>query len=147
MSDSEERSKARRRPHFKSGEIEVLKQEVERHKAVLFGAFTASLTKSKKNRTWLGIAAKVNEVGTAQRTLDEVRKKWDNLKQDCKGKLATTYKPSTMRVTGGGPPEAQLPSSSDSRMMGIIGKTSICGIEGGLDSTIAQQRKLSFNFH
>jgi hypothetical protein len=85
MSDTESQAKTKRRPKFTSGELEVLKQQVQRNKAVLFGAFTATLTKAKKNRTWLFIASKINEVGTSQRTLEGVRRKWENLKSECKG--------------------------------------------------------------
>jgi hypothetical protein len=65
MSDTESQAKTKRRPKFNSGELEVLKQQVQRNKAVLFGAFTSTLTKAKKNRTWLFIASKINEVGTS----------------------------------------------------------------------------------
>jgi hypothetical protein len=103
---------------------------------VLFGPFTPALTKGRKNAEWNKVAEAVNKVGTNNRDVNEVKRKWENLKSIVKNKLATDYKASTMRKTGGGSPECQLPSSEDDRMLSIIGISSVRGIVGGIDSSL-----------
>ncbi|XP_071153566.1 myb/SANT-like DNA-binding domain-containing protein 4 [Mytilus edulis] len=67
------------------------------------------------------------------RTVEEIRKKWTCYVSSTK-KLAENKRES--RRTGGGPPPNAV-SSVEEKVAGIIGKTPINGIKGGIDTCVA----------
>ena len=62
----------------------------------------------------------------------EVKTKWSNVRQESKATKANFLK--EVRKTGGGENLANQPTELDERVCTIIGKESVEGIEGGLDS-------------
>jgi Myb/SANT-like DNA-binding domain len=133
-----EKSKITRRPKFSSGELEKLKQEVEKRKKILFAAFSSTITHHIKSTAWSKVADEVNKVSSHNRTTDEVKKKWENLKSEIKGKLAEKYKKGELIRTGGGGPSVDLPTGDEERMLAIIGQDSVFGIQGGIDSSCVE---------
>lgn len=74
-----------------------------------------------------------------KREVAEVKKKWENLKMTCKSSLNDKLTKSYANKTGGGSPREPL-NSHDERMLGILGRTQVIGISGGLDTS--DERKL-----
>jgi hypothetical protein len=67
--------KQRRAENFKADEIEKLVSLVESSKEILYGKFSMSLTKEKKDQEWLKIAEKVSTVSGISRNVENVKKK------------------------------------------------------------------------
>ena len=126
---------ASRRPNFSPGEVEKLKEEYEKRKKVLTAPFSSTITNQVKNKEWERVAAGVNQVGAKKRTGKEVKRKWENIKSEMKSKLAEKFKKGHFTRTGGGSPTGELPTSSEARMLSLIGETSVFGIDGGFDSS------------
>lgn len=126
----------KRSPNFTSQEIQILTDEVEKNKSLLFSRLTNTATNSAKKRGWEAVCSKMNAVNDTDhlRTVEEIRKKWTCYVSSTKKKLAENKRES--RRTGGGPPPNAV-SSVEEKVAGIIGKTPINGIKGGIDTCVA----------
>ena len=67
--------KQRSAENSKVDEIEKLVSLVESSKEILYGKFSMSLTKEKKDQEWLKIAEKVSTVSGISRNVENVKKK------------------------------------------------------------------------
>lgn len=67
--------KQRRALNFKAEELEVLINLIENSKDILFGKFTPTLTKEKKELEWVKIADSVSAVAGIPRSTEAVKKK------------------------------------------------------------------------
>ena len=112
--------------NFKADEVEVLVTEVEKVKDVLFGRFSVSLTREKKEREWAKVAETVSAVSGIQRSVDAIKKKLTTLTSDTKKKAAFISK--EQKKTGGGPSSAP-PSltPAESRIVDLISKVNYEG--------------------
>ena len=61
-------------------ETEVLKESCLKHNYVLNSAFGTNVTAKKKAEVWGEICTKVNAVGGLNRSVEQVKKKWKNIK-------------------------------------------------------------------
>jgi hypothetical protein len=123
----------KRNPNFSESEIQILVDEVEKSRQVLFSKFSNTSTNSSKKRAWLAICEKINSVHNFgyKRTPEEIKKKWSSYMSDAKRKAS--YRRREAEKTGGGPPPPEL-SAMEEKVVGIMGSTSIAGIEGGIDT-------------
>ena len=69
----------KRKPNFSMNEISVITENVKNHLAVIQSKLTNNITNRKKNEVWQEITDAVNAVGTAGRTVVEVKDKWKNI--------------------------------------------------------------------
>ncbi|XP_061173718.1 myb-related transcription factor, partner of profilin-like [Saccostrea echinata] len=124
----------KRCPNFSSAEITVLTDEVEKGKDILFSRQNSTVSNSLKKETWNKIATKVNAVNTTDhiRSGEEMKKKWTCLSSESRKKLALNRREQKKRGGGSLPSGAAL-RPIDEKIEGIIGETSISGIEGGID--------------
>ena len=110
-------SKARKRkPNFSVNEISVI---TENHLAVIQSKLTNNITNRKKNEVWQEITDSVNAVGTARRTVAEVKDKWKNLHSTANKEFATFRRET--KKTGGGP--APKPPSASSEKVEVFEDT------------------------
>lgn len=110
---------------FTECEIEVLLTEVETRKHVLFGSLKEGISNRIKKLQWQNIADAINKVGSETRTLDEVKKKWYDIKLDAKKRIAAYNR--SAAGTGGGK-GLKTPSDPDTRVVGIIGDVMLSGV-------------------
>lgn len=118
-------AKRAKKRNFSDSEIETLVGEVETHQTILFGTLNAGVTNKRKNAAWEKVTTAVNSVGSEERSLSEIKKKWFDIKL-CAKKRVTAYRQETTQ-TGGGQTTTQL-SPMDTRIASIIGDTALCGI-------------------
>lgn len=123
--------------NFTDTETEVLVSEVDQRKVILFGSHSSGITNKKKCVEWQHVTAAVNAVGSTNRTVPEIKKKWSDLKVGAKKRLACHRQ--SVSATGGGQGAPKL-SPLETRMASIIGETSVCGIvserEGDTDMVV-----------
>ncbi|OXA54283.1 t-SNARE domain-containing protein 1 [Folsomia candida] len=121
------------RPNFSSNECEALVDTVGLHFDALFGKFSLALTNDRKNELWNDVTQKVNAVSTANppRTVAEIKKKYQVLKTNVK--QVETANSNEMKKTGGGTATLQPQSSIGEKLLALIPRVEIVGIEGGLD--------------
>ena len=81
-----------------------------------------------KQSVWEEMTIAVNAVGTAQRSVSEVKEKWTNLQRTAKNELSKFRK--EQRKTGGGPPP-KVPSQSTDKILELLkDTTSFSGLKG-----------------
>ena len=74
--------RGRKQKNFTSAEIEVIIEEVEKRKSILFRSVTAGVKMQNKNDAWVLITKAVNAVSPEVRTVAQVKKKWFDIKVD-----------------------------------------------------------------
>ena len=78
----------KRKPNFSIQEIAMITQKFEENQAVLKSKFTNTTTNKLKQSVWEEMAIAVNAVGTAHRSVGEVKEKWTNLQRTVKHELS-----------------------------------------------------------
>ncbi len=74
-------AKRAKKRNFSDTEIEVLVGEVETNQKILFGTLNAGVTNKRKNAAWEKVTTAVNSVGSEERSLSEIKKKWFDISQ------------------------------------------------------------------
>ncbi|XP_063062408.1 uncharacterized protein LOC134455316 [Engraulis encrasicolus] len=119
----------RRALNFKHDEVEALVTLVEESKDILFGKFSATLTKEMKDKEWQRIANTVTAVAGIYRDVDSVKKKITTLTSQIKMKAAMANK--EQRKTGGGTSSAPVLTPAETRVLGLVKPVSYEGVHGG----------------
>ena len=118
----------KRKPNFSAQEIAIITQKFEENQAVLKSKFTNTNTNKMKQSVWEEMTIAVNAVGTAHRSVAEVKEKWTNLQRAAKNELSKFRK--EQRKTGGGPPP-KMPSQSTDKILHLLKDTpSFSGLQG-----------------
>lgn len=129
-------AKMPRKPNFKTEELDILVDEVDTNNIILLGKLSDVTTWEKKNKVWTQITANINANCGNTRTIDEVRKKWEDWSSNVKGKRCSEIR--ERKKTGGG--EADLEdtklSQVEMKVVGIMGPTTISGVSGGGGRTL-----------
>lgn len=89
-------TKRDRKINFSDNEVSVLLDGVFEFKDVLFERFSSSVTNRMKTEAWNKVLLRVNGCSRTERDLDEIRKKWKDLRS------AFIRYESEGRKTGGG---------------------------------------------
>lgn len=125
--------KKERKKNFSAREVEILVEEVEKKKSILFAPHKDVNTNQRKNNCWKDICGVINSIGIQERTSAEIIKKWRDISSQTKKKEAQYRR--ELGKTGGGPAPSPVNTSDiGQKVVAIIGKTSVEGIEGGLDT-------------
>ena len=121
-------NKNQKKPNFSIQEIAMITQKFEENQAVLKSKFTNTTTNKLKQSVWEEMTIVVNAVGTAHRSVAEVKEKWTNLQRTAKHELSNFRK--EQRKTGGGPPQ-KTPSPSTDKILELLKDTpSSRGLKG-----------------
>ncbi|KAK2878655.1 hypothetical protein Q8A67_019446 [Cirrhinus molitorella] len=132
-------AKRAKKRNLTNTELEVLVDEVESNQQILFSSLTAGgITNKRKNATWEKVTSAVNSVGSEERTVPEIKKKWFDIKVLAKKRVTAHRR--EISATGGGQTTTEL-SPLDNRIACIIGDTALSGInkDGDTDLLTTQQ--------
>ncbi|XP_066494106.1 myb-related transcription factor, partner of profilin-like [Tiliqua scincoides] len=88
-----EDSPKRRKANFNEAETEVLVEQVLRHEQVLFAAGPGRASPGQKRRVWELIRHKVNPVAACPRDVEDLKKRWRDLKRRDRSKLCRLTPP------------------------------------------------------
>ena len=88
-----------RRNNWTKEEESTLINEIESAGEILRGSGNSADINKKKRQLWKDIAAKVNSLHNNNRAVDDIRKKWNNLKLAAKTKVNASFREE--RKTGG----------------------------------------------
>ncbi|XP_062620665.1 nuclear apoptosis-inducing factor 1-like [Saccostrea cucullata] len=128
--------KRARSTNFSIMEISTIHNEVKQN-SILESKHSNTVTNQKKQSVWKSITEKVNAVGTAHRTVTEVKDKWRNMCRDAKQKFAEHKRES--KKTGGGPPPTPLSQTVSDIVDLYKDSSSFVGIPGGIETSICDQ--------
>ena len=79
-----DRKERKRKPNFSVYEIGVITENVKKHLETIQSKLTNNVSNKKKQEIWEEVTRAVNAVGTANRTVSEVKDKWKNLHSTAK---------------------------------------------------------------
>ncbi|XP_033753296.1 myb/SANT-like DNA-binding domain-containing protein 4 [Pecten maximus] len=130
-------SKRPRKPNFSLSELEILVEEVSKNRDVLMGKFTDSITNEKKKRIWTLIATKINASSQACRSMDDVKKKWQDWSSSVKGK-ASKYEKERNRTGSGQMTEPAL-TPLEEKVLAVLGVTAVEGIATEMADTFIER--------
>ena len=72
--------KSTRNSNWTEVEKDIILEQCTQQALIIHGPICASLTTQMKNKVWEEIASKVNSAGGANRTLEQVKNKWKNMR-------------------------------------------------------------------
>ncbi|XP_056426644.1 uncharacterized protein LOC130367832 isoform X2 [Hyla sarda] len=116
--------------NFSQCETEVLAEEVVPKYSMLYGSRKANTTSSVRNQIWQNILMQVNSVGVAQRSIAQLKKKWNDLRRIVKAKMAEEAK--QCKITGGGPRENNNFSAAEELVRVTYSRDQVQGV-GNMD--------------
>jgi len=125
--------------NFSALEDDFITREIENRKHILLAAFTASITKPLQELQWEAIATAAKKLSTTPRTVGGIEQRWKNMITNTKKSLGQKMN-FLEKKTGGGEAAENL-TNREERMLGIIGKPAVCGIENGFDTSAALNGK------
>ncbi|XP_069092705.1 nuclear apoptosis-inducing factor 1-like [Pleurodeles waltl] len=117
---------------FSEKDLEVLTEECCLHHDVLFGKAAMSVPDSQKKKIWQDILTKINAIRVSHRTLDEVCKRWYDLRSSTKERVAVRMR--EIHGTGGGPSTVPPPTAIETMVETTLEPKAVLGI-GDLDSS------------
>jgi len=122
--------------NFTKPEIDVMIQEIEGRRDVLFGKLGVGITAEMKKKAWEDVAGKVNEVGVGEmRTEKAVRKKWTDMSSLIKRKESERRR--EMNITGGGDCRVKM-SDTEVKVVELLTEEAVGGVAGGMDIGVIQ---------
>jgi hypothetical protein len=127
-----EKRDTKRQPNFTAEELEVLVNEVEGRSRILFGKFGGIVSMAAKQKGWVEVTRSVTAVSGVRRSVEEVKKKFCQLKSQTKMKATALKK--ERGGTGGGPKTEGDMSQHERRIIGVMGEVCVNGVVGGIDS-------------
>ncbi|XP_073401115.1 myosin-binding protein C, slow-type isoform X3 [Dendrobates tinctorius] len=87
------------KPEFTNQELDLLVDCVSKNGPNICGALSAKTTKAEKSKIWADIQAKVNAKGGKNRSIADLKKRWNTLKKQTKNKLLQSKKESNVENT------------------------------------------------
>lgn len=120
----------KRKMNFSEREVEIIVEEIERHKHTLVNHFNAGVTHMAKNSAWLEILKKVNTVTTCPRELAEVKKKWSDMKTEVRRKVAQA-RAAIEGTSADCTPVPVILSAMQQRICNLLGEATIISLSAG----------------
>ncbi|XP_066447506.1 myosin-binding protein C, slow-type isoform X9 [Eleutherodactylus coqui] len=114
---------------FTNQELDLLVDCVSKHGPHICGALSAKTTKGEKSKIWAEIQAKVNTKGGKNRSVADLKQKWNALKKQTKNKLSQVKKESNVENAVTPEPTKEL-SSLEKRVEAML---QLEELEGTLD--------------
>ncbi|CAJ0930612.1 unnamed protein product [Ranitomeya imitator] len=87
------------KPEFTNQELDLLVDCVSKNGPNICGALSAKTTKAEKSKIWADIQAKVNAKGGKNRSIADLKKRWNALKKQTKNKMLQSKKESNVENT------------------------------------------------
>ena len=122
--------------NFSLQETETLIENIQNHKAYLFGSFSSVVTDEGKKKLWVEILNKVNAHNVAPRSVVQIQKKWSDYASRTKLKAASIKR--SLAKTGNPEATPEL-TPIEQKAIDILGNTAIYGIEEGGEAGLSAQ--------
>lgn len=130
--------KRTRKKNFTSNETDRLIDLVEENYKIISSKFSDQITLQRKNDVWKDISRKINAISPCLRTVDEIRKKWDDIKVRSKKKAnEDRAKDGKTGNTPRSPTTSDSLTGTERRVVGMLGVSQVFGIcEGDENDTM-----------
>ena len=132
MADVEGKKRAKK-PNFTKEEIGALVTAIGNRKKEIMGKFEGGLGKVRQMNAWVAVQREVKETSQNDRSVEELKKKWSDLRIESKKKIGR-YEAEKRQTGGGDAPHR--PDDIYFIVVDIIGPESVEGVIGGVDSSL-----------
>ncbi|KAJ1120930.1 hypothetical protein NDU88_009077, partial [Pleurodeles waltl] len=122
----------KRKLKFSERELEVLTEECCQHYDDLFGRAALNVPEATKKQLWQDIQDKINSLGVSHRTIDDIKKRWYDLRSRTKERVAERLR--EMRGTGAGPSSVPPPTPLEEMVEETLEQEAVSGF-GDLDTS------------
>ena len=131
-----EQAERKRKPKFTGKEVKVMVRKIQENSVTLFSRFSDTITLKKKKIAWMDVHRTVNATSMVSRSVEEIKKKWDDIKRITK-KRAIDVK-NDVNKTGGGERLVEPLTETEEMVVSLIGEERIFGITTGIDTFLEQ---------
>jgi hypothetical protein len=104
------------------------------HQMIINSKHSTVDTNKKKKLIWEKIAEDTNRIGGRDRTGEQCRKKWADIKSKTKEKLSSNKR--SFMATGGGPSHVIPLSQEEEEMAELLPSECVTGLEGAIDTAM-----------
>ncbi|XP_064643057.1 nuclear apoptosis-inducing factor 1-like [Lineus longissimus] len=120
--------KRTRKKNFTPNETNRLIELVEDNYRIISSKFSDQVTLKRKNDAWLEISRKLNAISPCLRTVEEVKKKWDDI--EVRAKKKANEDRTRDGKTGNVPrsPKSDSLTDTERRVIGMLGAAQVFGI-------------------
>ncbi|KAJ1079786.1 hypothetical protein NDU88_000023 [Pleurodeles waltl] len=125
----------KRKKRFSEEELNILVEQVSTDHDKLFGKSAMKVPERTKKAIWVRIQSMVNAVGITHRTVDEIQKRWYDIRRRTKEKIFANISESA--GTGGGPSQHLPLPNADSRVVTTLATEAGQGLAGVDTSAVA----------
>ncbi|XP_069829394.1 myosin-binding protein C, slow-type isoform X4 [Dendropsophus ebraccatus] len=115
------------KPEFTDQELDLLVDCVSKNGPHICGALSAKTTKAEKSKLWADIQAKVNATGGNNRSVADLKKRWNELKKQTKNKVQKIHKESSDENTVESEPTKNL-SPLEKRVEAMLQLEELAGL-------------------
>ncbi|XP_062580411.1 myb-related transcription factor, partner of profilin-like [Saccostrea cucullata] len=135
----------KKKPRFSEKELEILVQGVKERSDVINSKFSDMINNAKKKQAWVEILESVNAVSFSKRTVEEIKKKWDDVKRGTKKRASAVQKERCK--TGSGKLEIIPLSPMEEDIVSVMGEERIFGFSSYVDTMIPPVSEPNFIRH
>ena len=132
MADVDGKKKAKK-PNFTREEISTLVTAIGNRKKEIMCKFEGGLGKVRQRNAWAAVREEVKETSRNERSVEELKKKWSDLRIEAKKKVGK-YEAERRQTGGGDAPHR--PDEINFTVVDIIGPECVEGVIGGVDSSL-----------
>ncbi|VDI10067.1 Hypothetical predicted protein [Mytilus galloprovincialis] len=127
-----EEAKKTKKPRFTEKKIYAIVDNVKENSVMLFSKFSDAVSNTRKKEAWKKVQNAVNAVSFTSRTIEEIKKKWDDIKRGTKKKATSIT--NEWKKTGGGVPSFIALSKMEEDVVAVVGEERVFGISTGCDT-------------
>lgn len=121
----------KRKMNFSDREVEIIVEEMEKHKHTLVNHFNAGVTHVAKNNAWSEILKRVNAVTNCPRELSEVKKKWSDMKTEVRRKVSQARAAMEGADAGDCTTVPVILTAMQQRICNLLGEATIISLPAG----------------
>ena len=122
---------SKRKSNFSAAEQTALADIIDRHPEVFQKFSGPGHSKSQKEDKWRVIQREMTALFEVTRTVEEIKKKWTDMKYAAKKEVAKYRR--EVKKTGGGPPPPPVDELHE-KIIRIVGEEAVDGVVGGIDT-------------
>lgn len=128
----------KRKRKFTERELQILIEEVHKEHDKLFGKSSMQVPEGHKRKIWLRIQELINAIGVTSRSIDDLKKRWYDLRKVAKERVSERRKHAAK--SGAGVSTVPAPTALDLLVESTLQPETISGI-GNVDSSATTSRK------
>ncbi|XP_014342095.1 DNA-directed RNA polymerase III subunit RPC6 isoform X2 [Latimeria chalumnae] len=118
----------KRKLNFSSEETDLLIEEILKHEDALYGRGSVKVTPYQKDKIWRDIQFKINSLGYCEREVEDLKRRWRDLRRRCKERVAKLRR--SHQATDDGPSTTHDISRREQIIVATLTEEAVQGVSG-----------------